>query len=67
MADPKIQVAVQGEREMQVSLPLSEAKRLCIFNAGDFCNTVNPSECNLTQNGCRGGQPAIHPDDIPQE
>lgn len=67
MADPIVQVAVQGEREMEVSLPLSKAKDLCIFSVGGLCNTTHASECNLTEKGCRGGWPVIHPDNIPQE
>lgn len=60
-ADPKVQVHVLGERDVQISLPLSEAKKLCVYNVGGYCNTTSPSVCNLTKEGCREEQPVIHP------
>lgn len=69
MADPNVQVAVKGERELQVSLPISEAKNLCIFHAHpkDICFVDTPMKCNLTNEGCFWGQPVIHPDNVPQK
>ena len=45
---------------MEEEMTVGEAKLRCIHNINGFCVTPNSSSpCNLTNNGCRNGNPVV--------